>query len=448
MRTLRSLAADLASGHMTSRGLVEACLERMTDPKGEGSKAFIATYQEASRATADWVDAMRKIGASLPAWAGIPISIKDVLDVAGSVTTAGSAVLVDRPPATRDALVVTRVRAAGFITIGRTGMSEMAYSSVGVNSHHGTPAAAWDRTNRRIPGGSSSGAAISITDGMAYAALGSDSGGSCRIPAAINGVVGFKPTMGRIPMDGANSMAPSLDTIGPLGISVDCTAILDNILTGTPVEQLPRFPVGGLRFGIPQPTARDGLDAPIASAFDAAVEKLVRDGALVTDVELPELAELPAINAKGGFSAPEYYAWHRDLITDRSDRYDPRILRLILRGREMSAADYLDLFKLRRSMIERASPKIEPLDALIMPTVSIVAPRIEELDDDSEFFRINTALLQNTRIANFLNWCAISIPCSGKEEMPVGLMLVGASGKDRDLFAIAGAVEALVSPSG
>ena len=210
MPTLRQIATELAIGRLTSRELIEECLARIADPKGEGGASFVVVYDKAARATADWVDTMRKDGASLPEWAGIPVSIKDLFDVAGSVTTFASAVMADASPAKRDAIVVERLRGAGFIPIGRTNMTEFAYGAIGLNARNGTPAAAWDRLNRRIPGGSTSGGAISISDGMAYMALGSDSGGSCRIPAAINGIVGYKPTRGRIPIEGANSMAPSL----------------------------------------------------------------------------------------------------------------------------------------------------------------------------------------------------------------------------------------------
>jgi aspartyl-tRNA(Asn)/glutamyl-tRNA(Gln) amidotransferase subunit A len=222
MRTLRQIPTGLATGRVTSRELIEECLAQIADPKGEGAASFIVVYDKAVRATADWVDKMRKAGASLPEWAGIPISIKDLFDVAGSVTTFASAVMADASQAKRDATVVERLRGAGFIPIGHTNMTEFAYGAIGLNPRNGTPAAAWDRLSRRIPGGSTSGGAISISDGMAYMALGSDSGGSCRVPAAINGIVGYKPTRGRIPIEGANSMAPSLDSIGPLAASVEC----------------------------------------------------------------------------------------------------------------------------------------------------------------------------------------------------------------------------------
>lgn len=232
------------------------CRARIADPNGEGAASFVVVYDKAARATADWVDAMREAGASLPEWAGIPVSIKDLFDVAGSVTTFASGLMADAPPATKDA--AARLRGAGFILIGRTNMTEFAYGAIGLNARNGTPAAAWDRASRRIPGGSTSGGAISLSDGKAYIALGSDSGGSCRIPGAINGIVGYKPTRGRIPIEGANSMAPSLDSIGSLAASVECASIAGAVLTGESVVPIRPRPIKGLRLGIPRPIAHRG----------------------------------------------------------------------------------------------------------------------------------------------------------------------------------------------
>jgi aspartyl-tRNA(Asn)/glutamyl-tRNA(Gln) amidotransferase subunit A len=447
MRTLRQIAAELLAGRVTSRQLVDECLARIADPGGEGAASFVVVYDKAARATADWVDAMRKAGASLPEWAGIPVSIKDLFDVAGSVTTFASGVMGDAPPATKDAAAVERLRGAGFIPIGRTNMTEFAYGAIGLNARNGTPAAAWDRASRRIPGGSTSGGAISLSDGMAYIALGSDSGGSCRIPAAINGIVGYKPTRGRIPIEGANSMAPSLDSIGPLAVSVECASIADAVLTGESVVPIRPRPIKGLRLGIPRPTALEGLDTPIATAIDRAIRMISDAGASVGEVDLPELGDLPAINAKGGLSAPEYFAWHRGHIAKRADQYDPRILKLIMRGRDFPAPDYLDVLRIREVMMNSVAGKTAALDAMIMPTIPIVAPRIDAIGDDAEYTRVNTLLLRNTRVANFLDVCAISVPCHASGEMPVGLMLQGASAADKGLFAIAASIEALVSPN-
>jgi aspartyl-tRNA(Asn)/glutamyl-tRNA(Gln) amidotransferase subunit A len=447
MLRLRTLAADLETGRITARQLVESCLERIANPVGEGSRTFIAVFAEAARLTADWVDAMRRIGGAQPAFAGVPISVKASFDVGGVVTTCGSAVLADALPAAEDAEAVRRLRTAGFIVIGQTNMTEFAYSAVGSNAVYGTPACAWDRARRLIPGGSSSGAAVSVTDGMAAAALGSDSGGSCRIPAALNGLVGFKPTAARMPTDGANVMTPSLDSIGSLAVSVDCAAVLDAVLAGRPSAALMPRPLAGLRLAIPVPVATEALDAPIAAAFQAACDALSRHGVQIKEVASPEFSELPRINAKGGFSAPEYYVWHRDLIARHAARYEPRILSLILRGKSQSAADYLDLIRERRALTETVRARTAAYDALLLPTVPIVASPIADMDDDAAYSDANLRLLRNTRLANFLGSCAITLPCQPLGDMPVGLMLQAPTDADDTLLAIAAAVEASVSPA-
>ena len=274
------------------------------------------------------------------------------------------------------------------------------------------------------------GGAISISDGMAYMALGSDSGGSCRIPAAINGIVGYKPTRGRS-HKGGRFHGDEPYTIGSLAASVSCASIADAILAGDCVAPIRPRPIKGLRLGISRSTALEALDAPIAKAVERAIKTISDAGASVADVDLHELGDLPAINGKGGFSAPEYFTWHRPYIAKQAAQYDPRILKLIMRGRDFPAPDYLDLFRARQAMINSIAAKTAALDALIMPTIPIVAPRIDAIGDDTEYMRINTLLLQNTRVANFLDVCAISVPCHAPGEMPVGLMLQGASGADR-----------------
>jgi aspartyl-tRNA(Asn)/glutamyl-tRNA(Gln) amidotransferase subunit A len=447
MRSLRALADDLEAGRITGRRLVETYLERIADPRGEGPRAFIAVFAEAARLTADWADAMRRAGATVPRFSGIPISVKACFDVGGAVTTCGSAVLADAAPAKTDAEAVRRLRAAGFVVIGHTNMTEFAYSAIGSNAVHGTPACAWDRARHRIPGGSSSGAAISVTDGMAAAALGSDSGGSCRIPAALNGLVGFKATAGRMPTDGANVMTPSLDSVGSLAASVECAAVLDAVLAGRPPAVLAPRRLAGIRLAIPVPVATEALDGPIAGAFEAACDTLVRLGVRIEEISLPELSDLPRINAKGGFSAPEYYVWHRELIARHAARYEPRILRLILRGELQTAADYLDLIRERRALTETVRARAAEYDALLLPTVPAVAPPIDALDEDGAYTDTNLRLLRNTRLANFLGGCAITLPCQRAGDMPVGLMLQAPADADETLLAIAAAVEAAVAPS-
>src|ERR1700730_14378273 len=349
--------------------------------------------------------------------------------------------------AAADASAVARLRAAGFIPIGRTNMTEFAFSGIGINPHYGTPLGPYDRKAGRIPGGSSSGGAVSVADGMAMGALGTDTGGSCRIPAAFCGIVGFKPTAARVPTQGAFAISPTLDSVGPLAASVECCAILDAVLAGEPVEDLVPFPLDGLRLAAPQTVVLDDMEAKVAQAFDSGLAALRKADARITDIPLREFAELRAINVKGGFAAAQSYAIHRSLIAKSEKLYDPKVLVRILRGREQDAADYIDLIKARADFMRRVSAITAPYDALVMPTVPVIAPRVSELKEDDAYRRTNVLVLRNPSIANFLDGCSISIPCHRAGDAPVGLMLFGQHNADRRLLSIAAAIEQVVSPT-
>ena len=445
-RPLLHLAAELSQGRTTSRALVEDCLARISDPRGEGARTFIKTYDVSARAAADAADKMRGAGIAASPYAGIPVSIKDLFDVAGEITTAGSRVLATASPAISDAPVIARLRAAGLVIVGRTNMTEFAYSGLGLNPHYGTPRNPYDRDAGRIPGGSSSGAAISVCDGMAAAGLGTDTGGSCRIPAALTGTVGWKPTAKRIPLVGALPLATSLDSIGGIAPSVSCCAIMDAILAGEPLLAPQAFPLKGLRLAVPQSLVMEDVDSTVATAFARALATLSSGGALVQDIALKELLELPAINAKGGFPAAEAYAWHRHLLASKGADYDPRVKVRIEKGVQQSAADYIDLCAARKDFMRRVDALCSPFDALILPTVPIVAPTIGELADDQEYGRVNLLMLRNPTVVNFLDGCALSIPCHRRGEAPVGLMVVGQSGEDRRLLAVGLALESALCP--
>ncbi len=439
--TLARLAADLASGRTSSREQVEACLGRATLPGGEGQRTFLKLAAEPARAAADYVDKLRQLGASPGPFAGIPLSVKDLFDVAGDVTTAGSVVLQDAAPATHDAVAVARLRAAGFIILGRTNMTEFAFSGLGINPHYDTPRNPWDRAAERIPGGSSSGAAISVTDGMAFGALGTDTGGSCRIPAALCGIVGFKPTARRVPLAGTYPLSPTLDSIGALAHSVSCCAVMDSVLAGEhPVELIPAN-LAGLRLGVPRSYVSVGVEAEVASSFERALHNLSKAGAHIQELSFTELAELPDINSKAGFPSPEAYAFHRVRIALQSSRYDPRVLTRILRGREQDAADYIELHQRRHDFINRVTPIVGAYDAMLMPTVPIVAPRLTELVSDDAYTRVNALALRNSSVVNFIDGCGISIPCHEPGAAPVGLTLFGSRQADRRLLEIAAAAE-------
>ncbi len=443
MNTIDDAARDLDAGRTTSRALVESCLARIADPGGEGGRAFVAVYAEQARASADASDALRRAGRAASPWAGVPFSLKDLLDVAGETTAAGSRVLADSAPAVLHAESVRRMLAAGLVAVGRTGMTEFAFSGLGLNPHHGTPSSPWDRATGRIPGGSSSGAAVSVADGMALAALGTDTGGSCRIPAAFCGVVGFKPTARRVPLDGAFPLAPSLDSIGPLGRSVGCCATVDALLAGESPPDLAAGPgVSGLRLAVAQGAVLDGMDAPTAASWDAALRRLEAAGARITPVLFPVFAEVARSQANAVMVTAEAYAVHRARIRDSGDSYDPQVRGRIGRGAGFDAADYIDALAARVRLRAAMDAASAPFDAVLMPTVAIAAPPIRSLDDPAEYVRVNQLVLRNTALANFLDRCAISLPCHRDGDAPAGLMLVGETMGDRRLLAVAAAVEA------
>ncbi len=445
MGTLEQTANALAEGGTTSRAVVEECLARIADPACEGARAFIKTDADWARAMADAMDALRRAGRAPGRYAGIPVALKDLFDVVGQATPAGSRALADALPAAAHAPVVQRLLAAGFVPLGRTNMTEFAFSGLGINPHYGTPLAPWDRAAGRIPGGSSSGTAVAVADGMAMAGLGTDTGGSCRIPAAFCGVVGYKPTARRVPIAGVLPLAPSLDSVGPLAPSVACCAAIDAVLAGEILPPPPPALLAGLRLAVPENLVLDGLDATVATAFARALSVLERAGARLIRTQFPEFDEIQAVNAKGGFAASEAYAWHRTLLADKGALYDPRIRVRIARGERMSAADYLDVVAARARLVASFDARTRDYDCVVMPTVPIVPPRVAELDDEREYNRVNLLILRNTALGNFLDRCAISLPCHGVGEAPVGLMLMGETLGDARLFSIAAGVEAALA---
>ncbi|TXH51917.1 MAG: amidase [Burkholderiaceae bacterium] len=381
--------------------------------------------------------------------AGLAVSVKDLFDIAGQTTAAASRVLADAPPAAADCPAVARLRAAGAAFVGRTNMSEFAFSGVGINPHHGTPAnaatAALDATPR-IPGGSTSGGAVTVAACAAWAALGSDTGGSIRIPAALQGLVGFKNTARRVPTDGAVPLSTTLDTVCAITRSVRDAVLLHEVLAARSVT-LARRPIASLRFGVPTTLMLEALEPEVASAFERSLRTLRDAGAHVEDISLPTLAELATLNAAGGFPAAESWAWHRRHLAAGAERYDPRVALRIRRGEAMSAADYVELTWARRDWIARTEAAIAGFDAMLSPTVPKLAPPIGPLAaSDEAFFATNGALLRNPSAINFLDGCALSLPCHAAGEMPVGLMVWGAARRDDAVLDASLALEAALAP--
>ena len=442
--TLAALADDLEAGRTTARKLVEECIERIADPAGEGQRVFIHVDKDAALEAADAMDHLRRAHAAPTRFAGIPVSIKDLFDIKGQVTRAGSRALEDSAPAEKDASAVARLRRAGFVVIGRTNMTEFAYSGIGINPHYGTPKSAWQRSVGHVPGGSSSGAAVSIADRMSYGALGTDTGGSCRIPAAYNGIVGYKPTQRRVPLDGGVPLSFTLDSFGPLANSVQCCATLDAVLADEQLAVIQRRPIKGMRFAVPTTIVLDDLDDAVAKTFERSLATLSRAGAQIEHIEVPEFLDIGVMNAKGGFSAAESYAWHRYLLTSKGDDYDPRVSARILRGEAITASEYIDLINARRSLITRIAVRLAPYDALVLPTTANTPPKIADLADDKAFTVANLRSLRNCTLINMIDGCAISLPAHREGEVPVGLMLASTGGSDRRIFELAAGMEGAI----
>ncbi|RQO45934.1 amidase [Variovorax sp. KBW07] len=410
-------------------------MERAIDISGSPACAHVFTrtlFDEARRAAAASAPESRL--------AGLAFTAKDLFDVAGQPTPAGSVVLSHAPAAKADALSVARLRAAGGVLTGRTNMSEFAFSGVGVNPHYGTPANVSDLATPRIPGGSSSGAAISVASGAAFIGLGSDTGGSIRIPAALNGIVGFKNTARLTPADGALPLSTTLDTVCAMTRSVRDAITAHEILAARTVTA-GSAAIGAYRLAVVKNVFFDGIESAVAAAFERSLKALRAAGARIEEIELPELADLQAINATGGFSAAESHAWHRLLLERSGAGYDPRVAQRILRGAGMKAHEYIDLIHARRDWIARVEKALAPFDAVLSPTVPITAPSIVSVapgaERDEEFFRVNALLLRNPSIINMLDGCAISLPCHAAGELPVGLMLWHAGLHDDAVLAIA-----------
>jgi aspartyl-tRNA(Asn)/glutamyl-tRNA(Gln) amidotransferase subunit A len=402
------------------------------------------------------------------ALAGLAVSVKDLFDVVDQVTAAGSTVLANSSPAAVDCPAVARLKSAGGAVLGRTNMVEFAFSGVGCNPHYGTPANPCDTLLARIPGGSSSGAAVSVASGAAFIGLGSDTGGSLRIPAALCGIVGFKPTARTVPTNGTVPLSTTLDTVGALTRSVRDAVTAHEVLSAAAVPRaLPDL--RKLKLAVAHITMLDGLEPVVAQAFEHTLRLLRAAGAQIEDIKLPEIADLGSIQSRGGFSAPEAQAWQRarGLWPDRKGEYDSRVAQRIAMADNMSASDYVALHTARQDWIQRTSRALGPYAAVLSPTVPITAPPIASLAPaagqdtqqdaqqavqhaalrDTEFWRVNGLLLRNPSVVNLLDGCAISLPCQLPGQLPVGLMLWHGAMHDNTILQLALWVEAQLAQS-
>ncbi len=448
---INDVIAALNTNKITARQLVENCLAAIDDPDGEGQRAFISTYHDRARQQADMIDHARKQGWAVPKFAGIPLSVKDLFDEAGIVTKAGSIVLKDAAPASQDAIVVARLKAAGFIVIGRTNMTEFAFSGLGTNAHYGTPRSPFERDPKnpkigRVAGGSSSGSAVSISDQMSVATIGSDTGGSTRAPAAFCGIVGFKPTTDRMPGTGIFPLSTSFDAAGPMGTSVDCCAILDSLMAGKDGNTEPPFPVKNLRLAIPVGYLFDDLDDHVAQCFVAAIKALSAAGAIIEEMPIAPIEAMRPSNNTKSIVAAEAYALHRDrLESDAVAQYDPYIAHRLAGGHDISTTDYINMFAARKKVWADVQTMTQHFDALVLPTSPALPPTLDTLDSIAAKTAINARCLRNTSLSNYLDQPTITLPCHGAGTAPVGISLMGPRLHDRRLFAIAAGVEKILN---
>jgi aspartyl-tRNA(Asn)/glutamyl-tRNA(Gln) amidotransferase subunit A len=433
---------------MSIRDLVDICLSNIERPDGEGARAFTRVYGDAARQRADVLDRTQARSGERMPLTGMPIAIKDLFDIAGEPTLAGSRVLQDAPPAADDAQIVQRLRQAGAIIIGKTNMTEFAFSGLGLNPHYGTPATPWQREKRRIPGGSSSGAGISVADNMAIAAIGTDTGGSIRIPAAICGLVGFKPTASRVPQDGMLPLSRSFDSIGPIARDVDTCAAVYSVLSGEQHDKLASRALPSIRLGIVQNMVVEQLDAQVAKTYETALSRLSAAGVCLQDMRLPVLEERSVYAVHGGMVVAEAYAWHEKLFSEHSHLYDPRVASRIAHGRRITPGDYTALQKERARLIAQWEIEAGPVDAIAMPTIPIIPPTIADADDDANYHRLDRLILRNPTIGNLMDACSITLPCHQSSEAPVGLMLIARRGRDHDLLRMAKMLEGVLRPQG
>lgn len=436
---LSSTRNRILGGRTTASDAMRSCVDIAQSPRCD--KVFLRTmFDQAMASASDPKQHQRPL-------AGLAVSVKDLFDIAGQVTGAGSKTRSDDAPATRDCPAVARLRAAGGAILGRTNMTEFAFSGVGINPHFGTPANAASRDQALIPGGSSSGAAVSVATGAAFVGLGSDTAGSIRIPAALNGVVGFKNTARLVPTDGAVPLSTTLDTVCAMTRSVPDAIVAHEILAARTVTRS-NAPVSAYRLAVVRTLVLDDMEPGVANAYQRTLDTLRQGGASITEIDVPELLELTTLMALGGFAVAEGYALHRGALAQQADQMDPRVVARLQRGAAMGAADYIDLIHARRDWIARVNARIQAFDAVLSPTVPLLAPALATIapgaERDDAFFRVNGLLLRNTNVVNMLDGCALSLPCQLPGDLPVGLMVWHGALRDDTVLNIGAQIEALL----
>jgi len=415
-------------GYLTDKAT--AAIARVESSARDLGTIFVEFTPARILAEAAAIDARHDAGETLPLY-GFLISLKDLVDEAGQRTTAGSRLFADREPASADAEIVRRLKAAGALSFGRTSMSEFAYSGLGLNPHHGTPGNVFDET--RIPGGSSSGAALTVALGWCDAAIGTDTGGSVRLPAAINGLVGFKPTQAAVPRDGVHGLSDTFDSVGPLAAGVDTALRCHEILCGAPPGTFADAPLPDtpLRLGVPTGAFTDALDGTVAAAFEGVKARLVTAGHTLVDVDMVGIGALAS--AVRIVVATEAHVRYREHFATLESIGDPSVLSRIRAAESFAPDEYDRAQSDHRRAVAAFANALDGFDAMIAPTLAVEPPTIEEATTD--FATVNPKVLGNTTLINLTGGCGLTIPVSGAAGAPpAALMIAGPAGGDRDVL--------------
>jgi aspartyl-tRNA(Asn)/glutamyl-tRNA(Gln) amidotransferase subunit A len=427
----------------SSEAVTRGCLAAIAASEGEGALTFTQVYEQTALAEAAAADRRRRHGSPLSAIDGAVIAVKDLFDVQGQVTWAGSRVLWDATASTSDAPAVAKLRRGGGVIIGKTNMTEFAFSGIGLNPHFGTPANPYERSKlRRIPGGSSAGTAVAVSDGMAQIGLGTDTGGSVRIPAALCGLVGWKPTARRISLEGVWPLAPTFDSVGLIAASVRRCADADAALTGTPPAD--RVSAARLRIARLGGYVESELEPIVAQSYQLALDRLAEAGVRIVELDLPQLRQVPRQQPGVTMTTYEAFQTHAALLDQYADLYDPRVRSRLELGRPITRQQYDAAADLRRELQIAFGKALQGFDAAIYPTVKITAPPFSAFKSDADYVAINRALLRNTSLLNLLDGCALTLPCHADGALPVGLSLAGPGGTDHRILAVAQTLEPVV----
>ena len=449
MTSLRALSEALKTTEITSTELVNDALAR-----AKKSNSVFIQLNEGLPSLAKSIDRARAKHKPIPALAGIPVTLKDLFNVRNERTLAGSMARKDfAQPEAKDAEVIAPLREAGLLFLGRTNMSEFAFSGIGKNPHYGTPLSIWDRQTGRLPGGSSSGSAVSVAEGIVVASLGSDTAGSCRVPAAFNGVVGVKPSYGRMSLMGIYPLSPTSDAPGPIAGDVDSCYILDQLMSGrwSTNDSLPllkhRKPQS-LKCVVPEAEVIEELDSEVRSAFELALDTLTEAGVHIRTEKMPVIDTSIDLFYNKAIVMYEAYQHHLEWLEQYGDAYDPFVLPRILAGKTISDEEQQERYRAKAEVVRLFNQHYRQLDAdaLLYPTTPCVPPAISETDDPDDARRVNLRCLRNTVTVNYFDGCSISLPCHRNREAPVGLMASSINGDDENLYSVAAAIELILKP--